>query len=100
MLRRIVGWVRFDDEAWQLTGHRMKRRLEAAFAQHPIEDWSVRRNGQRNSSKTDLSHNGVLYRMLSDHAGRATAGDLFRGGPTEPAPVYDAFFVKALAKEI
>ena len=100
MLRRNVGWVRFDDKARQFTGQRMKRRLEAALAQHPIEDWSVRRNGQRNSSKTDLSHNGVLYRMLSDHAGRATAGDLFRGGPTGPAPVYEAFLVKVSTNEV
>ncbi|CAK0811480.1 unnamed protein product [Prorocentrum cordatum] len=36
--RRVVGWVRLEEEARQLTGHRMKRRLEAdRFRGGPIE---------------------------------------------------------------
>ena len=46
MLREMVGWVRFDDEDWEITGQRMKARLEAALTRFPIPDWSmVRQNG-------------------------------------------------------
>ena len=40
MLRRIVGWVRIDDEGWDVTGHRMKQRLQLALAKHPVATWS------------------------------------------------------------
>ena len=40
MLRKIVGWVRFDDEDWETTGRRMKARLEAALERHPVLEWS------------------------------------------------------------
>ena len=64
MSRRIVGWVRFDEESWQTTGHRMKQRLEAALAQHPITDWSVRRNDLRGSLTQQLE-NESLSRLCS-----------------------------------
>ena len=42
----MVGWVRFDDEDWEITGQRLKARLEAALTRFPIPDWSVvRQNG-------------------------------------------------------
>ena len=43
MLRKIVGWIRFDDEDWEVTGRRMKARLEAGLRQYPIKTWSERR---------------------------------------------------------
>ena len=43
MLRKIVGWIRFDDEDWEITGRRMKTRLEAGLRQYPIKVWSERR---------------------------------------------------------
>ena len=51
MLRRVVGWVRVDGESWEITGSRMKRRLEAALTQHPIKDWSSKRNEHRDVLK-------------------------------------------------
>jgi len=43
LLRKIVGWIRFDDEDWEVTGRRMKARLEAGLRQYPIKTWSERR---------------------------------------------------------
>ena len=43
MLRKIVGWIRFDDEDWEVIGRRMKTRLEAGLRQYPIKTWSERR---------------------------------------------------------
>ncbi len=36
MLRRIIGWIRFDDEEWETTGQRMKARLDAALHLCPM----------------------------------------------------------------
>ena len=47
MLRRIVGWVRLGDEDWDVTGHRMKMRLQAALARYPIGTWSEARERQK-----------------------------------------------------
>ena len=41
MMRKLVGWVRFADKDWEITGQRMKARLEAALARFPIPDWSM-----------------------------------------------------------
>jgi hypothetical protein len=54
MMRRIVGWVRCEDESWQTTGHRMKHRLEAALKQQPVRIWSERRNSQRDNLKQQV----------------------------------------------
>ena len=48
MLRRIVGWIRFDDESWEETGRRMKTRLQCALQSFPISDWSAKRLALRN----------------------------------------------------
>ena len=42
MLRRIVGWVSFEDEPWEEIGRRMKVRLQRALALHPVSRWSDR----------------------------------------------------------
>ncbi len=47
MVRRIIGWIRVDDEDWHATGHRMKQRLTAALAKHTITNWSEARNKQK-----------------------------------------------------
>ena len=47
MLRRIVGWVRLDDEAWELTGRRMKQKLNAALSRYPVRTWSGARENSR-----------------------------------------------------
>ena len=47
MMRRIVEWVRFDDESWELTWQRMKTRLESAMLRFPVRPWSVVRSAQR-----------------------------------------------------
>ena len=49
MLRKIVGWVRFDEETWETTGHRMKARLEAALERYPLKSWSSLRAEQRDA---------------------------------------------------
>ena len=40
MLRRMVGWVCYDTDTWEVRGHRMKTRLQQALAQHPQAEWS------------------------------------------------------------
>ena len=47
MLRRIIGWIRFDDEEWETTGQRMKARLDAALHLCPMKPWSILRQEQR-----------------------------------------------------
>ena len=47
MMRRIVGWIRLDDESWETTGSRMKARLQAALAEQPIKPWSEARLHRR-----------------------------------------------------
>ena len=41
MLRRIVGWVCFEEETWEQRGHRMKLRLDNALRLYPIVNWSA-----------------------------------------------------------
>ena len=55
MLRRIVGWVRFADEDWELTGRRMKMRLENALQQYPVTTWSQARMSRRSHSLRRLT---------------------------------------------
>jgi len=47
MVRKIIGWARWDEESWQQTGHRMKQRLHTAMVQSKMRSWSeVRNNGR------------------------------------------------------
>ena len=50
MLRKMVGWLVLGDEAWDVIGHRMKMRLEAALLCHPVRPWSE----EINTSKQKL----------------------------------------------
>ena len=54
MLRRIVGYVRQENESWEKTGRRMKQRLANALAQHPLNDWSKERRIQRDRLKRKM----------------------------------------------
>ena len=47
MLRKIVGWVRWDEESWHEIGHRMKKRLERAMELYPMETWGEARDKHR-----------------------------------------------------
>ena len=42
MIRKMVGWVRYDTETWKCTMHRMKLRVQQALQQHKIRSWSDR----------------------------------------------------------
>ena len=55
MLRRIVGWTRCEDEAWEVTGSRMKQRLSAALAQHPVRAWSEVREANKSRMQQRLA---------------------------------------------
>ena len=59
MLRRIVGWIRIDDESWHDTGHRMKYRLARALEQHPVQNWSMKRNSRRDGLKQQICNKSV-----------------------------------------
>ena len=47
MLRKIVGWIRHDEEEWKTTGHRMKERLESALRKQRVRPWSERVSEQK-----------------------------------------------------
>ena len=40
MLRRVVGWIRLEDESWHTTMRRMNVRLETAGRIYPLKLWS------------------------------------------------------------
>ena len=42
MLRKIVGWVRIQNEPWDVTMRRMKLRVERALVTYPIIWWKTR----------------------------------------------------------
>lgn len=42
MLRKIVGWIRFGEEAWDITMRRMKYRVNQTLQQYPMAWWTRR----------------------------------------------------------
>ena len=42
MLRLIVGWVRLDDEDWNVTMRRMNDRVDRALSLYPVRSWRER----------------------------------------------------------
>ena len=40
MLRRIVGWVCYDNDSWQERSKKMQARMQRALALHPIDELS------------------------------------------------------------
>jgi len=66
MLRKMVGWVRFDGESWEEVGHRMKARLAAAMEKSQVQPWSHFRNLQRDEMIQRLrSGNGPSLACLA-----------------------------------
>ena len=49
MLRRLVGWVCYDTDTWEDKGRRMKLRMEKAMQLYPLEAWSAKLQGQKES---------------------------------------------------
>eukprot|EP00959_Pyramimonas_sp_CCMP1952_P424405 8889336-Pyramimonas_sp.AAC.1 len=47
MVRRIEGWVRHDEEEWNVAGRRMKERLASAWDSTRAAVWSQTRGKQR-----------------------------------------------------
>ena len=39
MIRRIVGWTRYENEDWADTMRRMRSEMEHALNLYPMEDW-------------------------------------------------------------
>ena len=80
MLRRIAGWVRLDDEGWDVTGHRMKARLQNALCARPVNPWSQTRheNRERLLQKLDGQHGtglGILSHVWIPTAALNTSPD-------------------------
>ena len=81
MMRRIVGWVRFEDESWEDTGRRMKVRLQQASQKFHIPHWSATRLGLRQNLVSKILHDrapNVLQRVydwsLSPGIGQRSIG--------------------------
>ena len=83
MLRKIVGWVRFDDENWETTGHRMKARLEAALQRHPVQEWSQVRQLARNRllRTVDSGSAPLVAQLAANWAPAQTHDQLLRHVP-------------------
>jgi len=39
MVEWLVGWLRFEDEGWKVTGQRMKAGRDAALWTYPVQDF-------------------------------------------------------------
>jgi len=68
MMRRIVGWTRYDDEAWEETGKRMKRKLEVALSARPVLAWSEARNKNRARMSSRISEGTAPVLVQLAHA--------------------------------
>ena len=85
MLRKIVGWRRVEDEAWETTGRHMKERLQRALQEQPVKQWSVARDEQRNKmlcKATSLESNSLLsdvyHWSLAPSGGKRARGHPFQ----------------------
>ena len=59
MLRRMVGWVCYDNESWEERGRRMRKRLTTALELRPVMDWSEQLANRREkmlSTMDEASH--------------------------------------------
>ena len=66
MMRRIVGWVRCDEDTWETTGRRMKHRLETALARCPVHTWSEVRDRNRTRLLNKISSGqGPKWAMIA-----------------------------------
>ena len=83
MIRRMVGWVRFDDESWEVTGQRMKARLESALHRFPVRPWSVARAAQRDQIVHKLQ-SGLAPRVAQMAYQWSPADAALQRGPGRP----------------
>jgi hypothetical protein len=79
MLRKIAGWTHYEDETWEDSGRRMKRRLETALALSPVATWScsIRRSKDRLLKRLDADHGPILAKLA--HQWSPTACARFNG---------------------
>ena len=42
MLRKVIGWVRYDGEQWETTMQRMKLKVENGMRQYLVKPWGGR----------------------------------------------------------
>ena len=54
MLRRMVGWICYEEDTWEERGHRMKMRLQTALSLHPVTDWSGKWGHRRQNLKDNM----------------------------------------------
>ena len=57
-----MGWLVLGDEAWDVTGHQMKIRLEATLVCHPVRPWSGEINARKQKLLSRLN-GGSMLRM-------------------------------------
>ena len=82
MLRKMVGWVRYDDESWENTGHRMKHRLEVALGLFPLSAWSQVRE-EALARLLDSAASGAAPRIVAHAISWQPAGYRTRGRPLQ-----------------
>ena len=54
MLRRMVGWVCYEEDSWEERGRRMKVRLQSALNQYAVQSWSELWERRRQSLKSSM----------------------------------------------
>ena len=47
MLRRIIGWVCYNDDTWEERGRRMAEKLRCCLLLYPVKTWSVTVNERK-----------------------------------------------------
>ena len=47
MLRRIIGWICYDDDTWEERGRRMAEKLRCCPLLYPVQVWSVTVNERK-----------------------------------------------------
>ena len=55
MLRRMLGWVCFDEDTYEERGRRMKLRLQRALALHPVKEWSAQWAQRKQKLKDNMT---------------------------------------------
>ena len=81
MLRKIVGWICYDDETWEAAGQRMKARLEAALQRRPVRAWSEVRHIARRRLLDNLAmgHAPIVAQLACKWSPRDTFDHLRHG---------------------
>ena len=87
MMRRIVGWVRHDEEDWHVTGHRMKERLNSAWDSTRVAVWSQARGKQRRRLLEKVANQpaGIVCRVYHWSIRPTVPGQVAYRRPGRPA---------------